>query len=93
MSGMSGHMTLTPPRPTQPGDQAKADAIVAAAKTALAPYQDYHKAEADGYRIFLPNSVGWSTSIPTRPTRKTSGRRATTMPQATTTWPIQRCQE
>ena len=49
MPGMSAHMYLTPPRPTQPGDRAKAEAIVAAAKTAMAPYQDFHKAEADGY--------------------------------------------
>jgi hypothetical protein len=55
MAGMSGHMFMTSPRPAQPGDQAKADAVVAAAKTAMAPYQDYHKAEADGYQIFLPN--------------------------------------
>lgn len=55
MAGMSGHMFMTPPRPAQPGDEAKADAVVAAAKTALAPYQDYHKAETDGFKIFLPN--------------------------------------
>jgi hypothetical protein len=55
MAGMSGHMFMTPARPAQPGDQAKADAVVAAAKTAMAPYQDYHKAEADGFKIFLPN--------------------------------------
>jgi hypothetical protein len=55
MAGMSGHMYLTPPRSAQPGDLAKASEIVAAAKAAMAPYQDYHKALADGYRIFLPN--------------------------------------
>ena len=55
MAGMSGHMFMTPPRPAQPGDQARADAVAAAAKTAMAPYQDYHKAEADGFKIFLPN--------------------------------------
>lgn len=55
MPGMSGHMYLTQARPPQPGDQAKAAAIVAAAKTAMAPYQDYHKALADGFRIFLPD--------------------------------------
>jgi hypothetical protein len=55
MAGMSGHMYMTPPRTAQPGDQAKADAVVAAAKAAMAPYQDYRKAEADGYEIFLPN--------------------------------------
>jgi hypothetical protein len=44
MSHMSGHMYMTTLRPLQPGDQQKADAIVAAAKTAMAPYQDYRKA-------------------------------------------------
>jgi len=50
-----GHMYMTTLRPLQPGDQAKADAVVAAAKVAMASYQDYRKALADGYRIFLPN--------------------------------------
>jgi hypothetical protein len=52
---MSGHMRLTALRPVRPGDHARADAIVAAAKIAMAPYQDYRKALADGYKIFLPN--------------------------------------
>ncbi|MGB6687202.1 MAG: hypothetical protein WBE76_05110 [Terracidiphilus sp.] len=55
MAHMSGHMYLTTLRPRQAGDQRKADSIVAAAKEAMAPYQDYRKALADGYRIFLPN--------------------------------------
>jgi hypothetical protein len=55
MAHMAGHMYLTSLRPVQPGDQEKADAVVAAAKQAMAPYEDYHKALADGYRIFLPN--------------------------------------
>jgi len=55
MAGMSGHMYLSQPHSPQRGDGAKAAEIVAAAKTAMAPYQDYHKALADGYRIFLPN--------------------------------------
>lgn len=55
MAHMSGHMYMTSLRPLQPGDQQKADAIVAAAKAAMAPYQDYRKALADGYEIFLPN--------------------------------------
>lgn len=55
MSHMTGHMFLTTLRPVQPGDQQKADAVVAAAKKAMEPYRDYHKALADGYRIFLPN--------------------------------------
>lgn len=55
MAHMSGHMHMTTLRPIKPGDQAKADAIVTAARAAMAPYEDYHQALADGYRIFLPN--------------------------------------
>lgn len=55
MAHMSGHMYMTSPRPTKPGDQPRADAIVAAAKQAMKPYEDYRNALADGYRIFLPN--------------------------------------
>jgi hypothetical protein len=55
MAHMSGHMYLTTLRPVQPGDKAKADAIVADAKQAMEPYKDYHKALDDGYKIFLPN--------------------------------------
>jgi hypothetical protein len=57
MSGaaMSDHMYMTAPRPQKPGDQQKADAIVVAARQAMAPYRDYRKALADGFRIFLPN--------------------------------------
>ena len=55
MAHMAGHMYMTTLRPRQPGDQQKAEAIVADAKTAMAPYQDYRKALADGYEIFLPN--------------------------------------
>jgi hypothetical protein len=52
---MSGHMYMTTLKAPKAGDQEKADSIVAAAKTAMAPYQDYRKALADGYEIFLPN--------------------------------------
>jgi hypothetical protein len=55
MTHMPGHMYMTTLRPLQAGDQQKADAVVAAAKSAMAPYQDYQKALADGYEIFLPN--------------------------------------
>jgi hypothetical protein len=55
MAHMSGHMYMTSLRPLQPGDQQKADVIAQAAKTSMAPYQDYRKALADGYEIFLPN--------------------------------------
>jgi hypothetical protein len=55
MAHMAGHMYMTVLRSPQPGDQQRADAVAAAAKTAMAPYQDYHKALDDGYKIFLPN--------------------------------------
>src|SRR5580704_2708287 len=55
MAHMAGHMYMTTLRPARDGDQQRADAVVAAAKTAMAPYQDYRKALADGYEIFLPN--------------------------------------
>jgi len=55
MAHMSGHMYMTSLRALQPGDQQKAAAVVTAAKNAMAPYQDYRKALADGYRIFLPD--------------------------------------
>jgi len=55
MTSMSGHMHMTSLRPLKDGDQQRADTIVAAAKQAMAPYQDYRKALADGYEIFLPN--------------------------------------
>ena len=55
MAHMAGHMYMTVLRPPKPGDQQKADAILAAAKTAMAPYQDYHKALADGYEIRAVN--------------------------------------
>jgi hypothetical protein len=51
---MDPHMSMTNLRPLQPGDQARADAIVAAAKKAAERYRDYRKAEADGYTIFMP---------------------------------------
>src|SRR5271168_562531 len=55
MAHMAGHMYMTELKTPKPGDQQRADAIVAAARTAMEPYQDYHKALADGYQIFLPN--------------------------------------
>ena len=56
MSGRKmAHMYMTSLRPKQAGDVQKADAVVADARAAIAPYQDYRKALADGYEIFLPN--------------------------------------
>jgi hypothetical protein len=50
-----GHMFMTTLRPLQPGDQKRAESIVVAARAAMAPYADYRKALADGYKIFLPD--------------------------------------
>ena len=55
MAHMSGHMYMTTLRPMKDGDQKRADEVVADAKKAMEPYQDYRKALADGYTIFLPN--------------------------------------
>ena len=49
------HMRMTVRTSPAPGDSARAATVAAAARTALAPYADYHKALADGYRIFAPN--------------------------------------
>jgi hypothetical protein len=55
MAQMSGHMFMTVLRPPKEGDRQKAETLVAAAKAAMAPYQDYRKALSDGFEIFLPN--------------------------------------
>jgi hypothetical protein len=52
---MGPHMKTTTLRDLKPGDQAKADQVVAAARTAAEKYTDYKVALADGYKIFLPN--------------------------------------
>ena len=52
---MDPHMSMTKLRPLQPGDKARADAVVAAAKKAAEHYRDYRAAEADGYTIFMPD--------------------------------------
>ena len=62
--GNMAHMFMTSLRPEKPGDQQKADAIVAAAKTAMAPYQDYRKALADGFVIFLRMSRNPNITLP-----------------------------
>jgi hypothetical protein len=55
MPNMPGHMVMTTLRPLRDGDRQKADSLVESARTAMAPYQDYRKALAEGYQIFLPN--------------------------------------
>jgi hypothetical protein len=52
---MGPHMKMTNLRASQPGDQAKADDIVKAARAAAEQYKDYKVALADGFKIFLPN--------------------------------------
>jgi len=48
------HMTMTMPRPASAADQARADHILSALRTAIAPYKDYRTAESAGYVPFLP---------------------------------------
>jgi hypothetical protein len=52
---MGPHMKMTTLRDLKPGDQEKADAVVAAARIAAAKYTDFKLALADGFKIFLPN--------------------------------------
>jgi hypothetical protein len=50
----SAHMRMTALVPPAAGDSERAAAIVATLRQALEPYADYHRALADGYRIFAP---------------------------------------
>jgi hypothetical protein len=52
---MGPHMKMTSVRAQQPGDQQKADQVVAAARAVAEKYKDYKVALADGFKIFLPN--------------------------------------
>ncbi len=61
MAHMSGHMYMTSLRPVKPGDQQKAAAIAAAAKEAMAPYQDYFTKREYGREA-------WSHFDPLKPT-------------------------
>jgi len=49
-----GHMRMTARRPASTADQQRADQILAALRTAIAPYKDYRVAEAAGYVQFHP---------------------------------------
>ncbi|HEY1802399.1 MAG TPA: hypothetical protein VGG46_15840 [Terriglobales bacterium] len=61
MNNMQGHMDsgphmkMTPLRLATPGDEDRAQLVIAAARKVAEQYQDYRKALADGYVIFLPN--------------------------------------
>jgi hypothetical protein len=48
-------MVMTAIRPAGPEDARRAATVAERAEAAMAPYQDYRKALADGYEIFLPN--------------------------------------
>ncbi len=52
---MGPHMKMTDLREIKPGDQEKADKVVAAARKVAEKYQDYKAALADGFKIFLPD--------------------------------------
>jgi hypothetical protein len=52
---MGPHMKMTAGRPGKPGDAARAQRVVEAARKVAEKYQDYHIALAEGFTIFLPN--------------------------------------
>jgi hypothetical protein len=61
MSSMQGqmemgpHMKMTPLRLAVPGDEVRAEQVAAVARKVADQYQDYRKALADGFSIFMPN--------------------------------------
>ena len=56
MAAMAGHMAVTPERPVEPGDEERAKAVIAEARTLMERYKDYHKAQADGYVFANPEA-------------------------------------
>jgi hypothetical protein len=52
---MGPHMKMTAVRDLKPGDEARATAVAESARRAAQEYKDYHKALADGFKIFMPN--------------------------------------
>ena len=54
MGAMGAHMAFSPLRPERPGDRQRAEAIVARLRQVIAPYEDVHRAEADGFAPNLP---------------------------------------
>jgi hypothetical protein len=52
---MGPHMKMTELRPPKPGDQERADEIVAKLRPAIEKYRDVKAAEADGYKEFALN--------------------------------------
>ena len=76
MAGMNAdpHMSMTPTWPLQPGDSARARALVDTVRASLGKYRDVRAAEADGFKEFLPNVknqrvyhfTSWRNAIATR---------------------------
>ena len=54
MKNMALHMAYTDLRPEADADKVRASALTTELKTALAKYQDYKTAEADGFKPFHP---------------------------------------
>ena len=54
-SAMRLHMEMTPMRPATHEDTARAFAVVSELRKAIEKYQDVSVAEADGFKMFLPN--------------------------------------
>jgi hypothetical protein len=54
MGNMAQHMTYTTLRPENAADRKRADEVVDQLKLKLAKYQDYHAAEAAGFKPFHP---------------------------------------
>ncbi len=48
------HMEMSPTRPIEPGDSARAATVARQLRAALMKYRDTSAAVADGYRMFLP---------------------------------------
>jgi hypothetical protein len=53
-NAMGPHMMMTELKPPKPGDQERADAVFAVARTLAEHYKDYHTALAEGFTIFHP---------------------------------------
>jgi hypothetical protein len=49
------HLELTPARVATAADSTRGDSLLASMRSALESYRDVSRAEADGYRIFLPD--------------------------------------
>jgi len=52
---MGPHMYMTAMRPANAEDEKRAEKIEATVRQAIAKYNDYHVALADGFKIFAPN--------------------------------------